>query len=793
MNKTLLVFCAIFITYAIVINTEALGGEPIQTDLATLGVQSEQQSTSDTPDILKHVIVYKEAGRFCGWPNNHGMWSWDNEILVGFCLGHYKVNKDWHDMDRDKPRQAVKARSLDGGETWKLERPRAFRTLYQQKDRKQPQCPIQINFMNPDFAMAGHSSYFYFSYNRGKTWKGPYTLSTFGQRSITMGARNDYIVNDKHDCLLSITTSKRTDRKRGRALCARTTDGGQTWNFVSWMAPEPTGHSIMPSTVRCSKNQLISAIRRKEKRKRGGFLFFIEVYSSNDNGKTWEFLSKVANTGRRNGNPASMIRLNDGRIVVTYGYRAKPYGIRAKISSDDGKTWSEEIHLRDDGRSSDLGYPQTVQRPDGKIVTVYYFTTEQIPQQHIAATIWDPDKITSMISEKKEETTPAILQKEAETELATLGVQARWPVAVKTMGEKARVYIDRKANFTQIPKFLQDLRYTLHHRKRIINISCRAKTPGRIYLCLFGDKTPESMGQNRDWKKCGTMRGPSFRGKNNWTIYQADVQAGEIITLSRADNMGITVVAKEITTDKTRPLPKMPSITNAKKYTAGKSVEKRPIEYLVFGHGRNVVFILATIHGDEYLGTPLIHRLAEYLDKHPDFLDGRKVVLLPNANPDGMAHFDHFNVNGVDLNRNFESGNRRNGNRNGPYALSEPEALVIHEIIEKYSPDRVVSIHQMMGWTTESDKGPGMVDFEGPAEHLASVMSEHCGLPVERFGTQKGSLGAYVGDDLGIPIITLEIPKFDYGLNLEQLWKEYGNALIAAIVYPDKVVVETLQ
>jgi len=787
MKKTLLISSAVIMNVVIAIGTEALGDKPVQTDLATLGVKGNQPLTADTSGLFKHVIVYKQPRRFCGWPNNHGMWSWDNEILVGFCLGHYKVNKDWHDMDRDKPRQAVKARSLDGGETWKMERPRAFRTLYQQKDRKQPQCPIQINFMHPDFAMAGHSSFFYFSYNRGKTWKGPYTLSTFGQKSITMGARNDYIVNDQHDCLLSITTSKRTDRKHGRALCARTTDGGQTWNFVSWMAPEPTGHSTMPSTVRCSKNRLVSAIRRKEKRKRGGFLFFIEVYSSNDNGKTWEFLSKVANTGRGNGNPASMIRLNDGRIVVTYGYRAKPYGIRAKISSDDGKTWGPEIHLRDDGRSWDLGYPQTVQRPDGKIVTVYYFTTEENPQQHIAATIWDPDKISSKISEKDKETTLSALQEATNKQAATLGVQARWPVAVKAMSEKARVYINRKDNFTQIPEFLQGLQYTLHHRTRIINFSCRVKTPGRIYLCLFGDKTPKSIGLHGNWGKCRTMRGPSFRGKNDWTIYQAYVQAGEIVTVSRDDNMGITVVAKEITKDKTRPLPKMPVITNAKKYTAGKSVEKRPIEYLVFGEGNDVVFILATIHGDEYVGTPLVHRLAEYLDEHPDLLNGRKVVLLPNANPDGMAHFDHFNVNGVDLNRNFDSSNRRNGGRAGRRALSEPEARVIYKIIEKYSPDRIVSIHQMMGWTTSSKKPPGMIDHDGPGEALARHMARYCKLPAERFGTQHGSLGAYVGEMLDIPIITLELLKFDYGLNLEQLWEKYGTALIAAIVYPDKV------
>jgi hypothetical protein len=66
--------------------------------------------------------------------------------------------------------------------------------------------------------------------------------------------------------------------------------------------------------------------------------------------------------------------------------------MRAVISSDNGKTWGDVIHLRDDGRTWDIGYTRTVQRPDGRLVTVYYYTTEQNPQQHIAATIWDPAK-----------------------------------------------------------------------------------------------------------------------------------------------------------------------------------------------------------------------------------------------------------------------------------------------------------------------------------------------------------------------------------------------------------------
>jgi hypothetical protein len=31
-----------------------------------------------------------------------------------------------------------------------------------------------------------------------------------------------------------------------------------------------------------------------------------------------------------------------------------------------------------------------VQRPDGKLVTIYYLTTDLDVEQHISATIWDP-------------------------------------------------------------------------------------------------------------------------------------------------------------------------------------------------------------------------------------------------------------------------------------------------------------------------------------------------------------------------------------------------------------------
>ena len=85
-----------------------------------------------------------------------------------------------------------------------------------------------------------------------------------------------------------------------------------------------------------------------------------------------------------------MIKLRDGRLAITYGYRAEPDGIRARLSSDQGQTWSEEIILRKDAAAWDLGYPRTVQRPDGKLVTIYYYNDAVDKERYIGGTIWDP-------------------------------------------------------------------------------------------------------------------------------------------------------------------------------------------------------------------------------------------------------------------------------------------------------------------------------------------------------------------------------------------------------------------
>ena len=61
----------------------------------------------------------------------------------------------------------------------------------------------------------------------------------------------------------------------------------------------------------------------------------------------------------------------------------------AGLSQEDGKILGDEIVFRDDGRTWDLGYLRMVQRLDGEVITIWYFTTAENPQQHIPAIIWD--------------------------------------------------------------------------------------------------------------------------------------------------------------------------------------------------------------------------------------------------------------------------------------------------------------------------------------------------------------------------------------------------------------------
>ncbi|MBM4459045.1 MAG: exo-alpha-sialidase [Chloroflexi bacterium] len=365
---------------------------------------------------MEHITVYREPGRYAGWPANYGVWAWGDEIVVGFTVGYHDPAGGFHARDRSRPFVAMQARSLDGGRSWVVG-PTPCRTpggrglsadehvqpalwtlnaIEQGLEHTPTPCPGDVDFTQPDFALmcgrtglkAGARSWFYISFDRCRAWEGPYRLPMFGYTGIA--ARTDYLVSGPGACTLFLTAAK-ANGDEGRVFCARTTDGGQTFARLAEIGPEPAGYAIMPASLRLSRSRILCAMRCCQRPSEfTAARHWIDLYASDDDGRTWGYVTRpVADTGS-GGNPPTLTRLHDGRLCMTYGFRGQPFGIRARLSADEGLTWRDEIILRDDGGSHDLGYPRTVQRPDGELVTVYYFNDRLAGEAYIAATLWRP-------------------------------------------------------------------------------------------------------------------------------------------------------------------------------------------------------------------------------------------------------------------------------------------------------------------------------------------------------------------------------------------------------------------
>jgi hypothetical protein len=144
-------------------------------------------------------------------------------------------------------------------------------------------------------------------------------------------------------------------------------DDGQTW---SWLAEIPTRPSDDAKeyhefhAVETTDGRLLVHIRNHSKANAGETL----QTESTDGGKTWSEPHPIGVWGL----PSHLLRLRDGRLLMTYGHRRAPFGNQARLSEDGGKTWGEPMLLSTDGAGGDLGYPSTVEFNDGTLLTIWY-------------------------------------------------------------------------------------------------------------------------------------------------------------------------------------------------------------------------------------------------------------------------------------------------------------------------------------------------------------------------------------------------------------------------------------
>ncbi len=144
-------------------------------------------------------------------------------------------------------------------------------------------------------------------------------------------------------------------------------DDGKTWRWLSEIPARP-GDTVVQyhelHAVQASDGRVIVHIRNHNPQNGGETL----QTESADGGRTWTTPRAIGVWGL----PSHLLRLRDGRLLMSYGYRRAPFGNQARVSSDHGGTWSEPIVISDDGAGVDLGYPATVELDSGQFLTVWY-------------------------------------------------------------------------------------------------------------------------------------------------------------------------------------------------------------------------------------------------------------------------------------------------------------------------------------------------------------------------------------------------------------------------------------
>jgi len=205
---------------------------------------------------------------------------------------------------------------------------------------------------------------------------------------ITWSARYDSQVNSPHgpvqlsDGRLIYAGKELWSDTRRNGVC-QSTDDGVTW---TWLSEIPTRDGDNRSeyhelhAVETTDGRIVVHIRNQNKTNGRETL----QTESTDGGKTWTVPRSIGVWGL----PSHLLRLRDGRLLMSYGHRRGPLGNQARVSSDHGRTWSEPMIISGDGVTGDLGYPSTVELSSGDLLSVWYEVRPGSPNAILRQARW---------------------------------------------------------------------------------------------------------------------------------------------------------------------------------------------------------------------------------------------------------------------------------------------------------------------------------------------------------------------------------------------------------------------
>lgn len=215
--------------------------------------------------------------------------------------------------------------------------------------------------------------------DNGKTWRHMSPLHMEGVPTAG-GVRGNIIEMPDGSLLMPFYGALRTG-ELSRAGLVRSDDRGETWYYYSTMAFDETCQKnyLEANIYRTESGRIVGLYRTQSDYSKPGVDFEetylnLHISVSEDGGKTFGPVEEILNCW--GSSPFHALRLQDGRVLLTYGYRREPFGIRARICNGELTDIGEakELVLRDDAPNGDLGYPHAILLENGEVLVSYYIS-----------------------------------------------------------------------------------------------------------------------------------------------------------------------------------------------------------------------------------------------------------------------------------------------------------------------------------------------------------------------------------------------------------------------------------
>ncbi len=201
--------------------------------------------------------------------------------------------------------------------------------------------------------------------------------------------------------------------------------------------------------------------------------------------------------------------------------------------------------------------------------------------------------------------------------------------------------------------------------------------------------------------------------------------------------------------------------------TIGYSVQGRAIPAYYFGSGGTTILFTGGIHGSEPSSVSTMWAWVYYLQAYGNIIPAdKRVVIVPNANPDGGATGNRYNANNVNLGRNFPTANWKseiqtyNGSLPGGGGLSagsEPEAQALINLTRQLRPRLEVSFHAQ-GSLVGANKYADSVAIGDVYASTTGYRTMYYNAEAVMGYEMTGEYEDWMGEEMGIPAILIELP-----------------------------------